>query len=137
MFLISTKGIYGLSAIFELALNYHNSHIQIREIAETHSIPQHYLEQLLIILKKAGFITSFRGKFGGYTLAKSPDKIKVIDVLKCMEGELEIIGDSNKNNALNFFWDSLKNNIKEKLNITLDELITDKQKIDKHFIFNI
>ena len=48
MFAISAKGIYGLSAVYELAINHNKGHIQIKDIAAAHNIPQHYLEQLLI-----------------------------------------------------------------------------------------
>jgi len=137
MLAISAKGIYGLSALYELAINYNTGHIQIRDIAEAHHIPQHYLEQLLIILKKAGIVKSFRGNQGGYTLAKSPHDITLLEILQCLEGNLAIIPTEKRDNALNFFWHTLQNTIARKLGITLYELVLKKQEYEKNIIYNI
>ena len=68
MFSLSAKGVYGLTALLDLAAHRSRPSVQIRDIAERHSIPQHYLEQILVALKKAGYVTSFRGAQGGYAL---------------------------------------------------------------------
>lgn len=136
MFTVSAKGIYGLTAIFELALHYNKGHMQIKQIAETHSIPQHYLEQLLVILKKAGFANSFRGTHGGYALALSPSRIKVIDVLSCLEGKLELV-EGTKDNVLNFFWNSMESKIERAFDISIEDLLLQKQRHEKQIIYNI
>ena len=63
--------------------------MQIHEIADTHDIPQHYLEQILVTLKKAGLVDSHRGAQGGYALARRPGRIAVLDILGVLEGPLE------------------------------------------------
>jgi Rrf2 family transcriptional regulator, cysteine metabolism repressor len=52
MFSLSAKGVYGLTALMELGIQRNRGSVQIRDISERHSIPQHYLEQILVILKK-------------------------------------------------------------------------------------
>ncbi len=137
MFSLSAKAIYGLMAMLELALNDHKELIQIKNIADSCSIPQNFLEQLLIILKKAGFIKSFRGNQGGYALKKSPGHIKVIDILECLDGELRIVQSNIKNDILDFFWDKLEYEVKDILNINLEDLILSKQKAEQHIASNI
>jgi Rrf2 family cysteine metabolism transcriptional repressor len=66
MFTISAKAAYGIYAMLELTKHYHIGSIQIKDIAEAQKIPQHYLEQLLVTLRKAGLVKSFRGTNGGY-----------------------------------------------------------------------
>ncbi len=128
MFTVSTKGLYGLLAVFELATNFNKGHIQIKEIANNNNIPQHYLEQLLVILKKAGFVKSYRGNQGGYSLAKHPEQINVLNVLECLEGNLEIVPSHKLDNALSFFWEAIKYTLVEELNISINELMFRKQK---------
>jgi Rrf2 family cysteine metabolism transcriptional repressor len=121
----------------ELALHYDKSHIQIKDIAQAHHIPQHYLEQLLVILKKNGFVKSFRGNQGGYSLADNPNRIKVLDILQSLEGNLEIIPSDKIENALAFFWNSIQNKFKEELDITLNELILKKRSFLNQFTYVI
>lgn len=85
---LSTKGRYGLMAMFELALEYNNGPIPLREIAERQSLSDSYLEQLFATLRKDGLINSVRGAQGGYMLAASPEKITVGNILRSLEGDL-------------------------------------------------
>ena len=137
MFSVSAKGIYGLVALVELASNYNKDHIRIKEIAKMHNIPQHYLEQLLIILKRAGFIKSIRGNQGGYAMAKSPHQIKISDVLQILEGDIKLIPLDKQNNMLQFFWESLEKVICNELDITLNDLLLKKQQFEKRIMYNI
>ncbi len=137
MFTVSAKGAYGLTAVIELAMNYNNGPIQIRDIAEAHSIPQHYLEQLLVILKKAGIVESYRGSNGGYALAKDPKQINVVDVMSSLEGKLEVVPEQKKNGVLHFFWSRLEREIGEALNMSVEEIILEKQALDRSPMYNI
>jgi Rrf2 family protein len=85
---ISTKGRYGTRAILEIARRYGQSPIKRSEIAESQSVPDSYLENILIALKKAGLIRTIRGAHGGYQLAKSPDDISVLDIVEVLEGTI-------------------------------------------------
>jgi Rrf2 family protein len=83
---ISAKGEYAIKAVLDLALHRDRELIPIQEIAEREAIPQRYLEQVLLSLKRAGILTSKRGSAGGYHLTKSPDEITVGAVLRAVEG---------------------------------------------------
>jgi Rrf2 family cysteine metabolism transcriptional repressor len=83
---ISAKGEYAIKAVLDLSLHRERELIPIQEIAARESIPQRYLEQVLLSLKRAGILTSKRGSTGGYHLTKDPDEITVGAVLRAVEG---------------------------------------------------
>jgi len=76
--------------MLELAKNYQNGPIQIGDIAKKQNLSVKYLEQLIIPLKQSGFINSYRGPKGGHVLAKSPDKITIGQIVKILEGGIEL-----------------------------------------------
>ncbi len=83
---ISAKGEYAIKALLDLALQRERGLIPIQEIAERQAIPQRYLEQVLLSLKRAGLLTSKRGSTGGYHLTRDPEDITVGAVLRAVEG---------------------------------------------------
>ena len=83
---ISAKGEYAIKAMLDFSLHPSTGLVPIQEIAARQSIPQRYLEQVLLALKRAGLLTSKRGSSGGYHLTRSPDDITVGDVLRAVEG---------------------------------------------------
>jgi len=83
---ISAKGEYAVKAMLDLATHVDHGLVSIQEIAGRQSIPQRYLEQVLLALKRAGFLISKRGSSGGYRLTRSPDQITVGAVLRAVEG---------------------------------------------------
>src|ERR671931_563845 len=83
---ISAKGEYAIRAMLDLALQRERGLIPIQEIAVRQSIPQRYLEQVLLALKRAGLLTSKRGSTGGYHLGRDPEDITVGAVLRAVEG---------------------------------------------------
>lgn len=137
MLTLSVKAVYGICAIVELALHYEKGPIQIKDIAEAHDIPRHYLEQLLVIMKKAGIVKSFRGAQGGYILGRSPSEIKAGEIFESLDGALSIVPNQKRNNALSFFWVDLESDIRSKLDVTIEELLLQKQQQEGHFIYNI
>ncbi len=120
--LISTKGVYGLSAMYELSKHKLNSPMQIRDICQNTNIPQNYLEQLLGKLRKAGFIKSIRGAKGGYLLAKKPEDILIKEILITLEGDLKVVDCKTKIPALNLFFEEARENTKKIFNLTLNQL---------------
>jgi Rrf2 family protein len=82
----STRSKYGLNAMFELALRHGGSPASIKDISEAQQIPEAYLEQLFIPLKKAGLVISSRGAQGGYTLAEEPQDVFVGQVIRVLDG---------------------------------------------------
>jgi Rrf2 family protein len=86
---ISTKGEYGIRALLELTLHQGEGYIQSTEIAEARQIPENYLYQLLITLRKAGLIRSRRGPQGGHMLARPAERITLEEAILALEGPIE------------------------------------------------
>ena len=85
---ISTKGRYALRLMIDLALNDQDRLVRIKEVAERQKVSDKYLEQIVSILNKAGYVRSIRGPQGGYRLAKKPEAYLVGDILRLTEGSL-------------------------------------------------
>ncbi len=85
---ISTKGRYALRVMIDLALNSNENFIALKEIAKRQDITVKYLEQIVALLNKAGFLETARGNAGGYKLAKEPKDYIVGDILRATEGDL-------------------------------------------------
>ena len=88
---LSTRGRYGIHAMYDLAKNYNAGPQPIKAIAERQTIPEAYLEQLFAALKREKLVNSVRGAQGGYTLARPPAEITVGDVLRTLEGSLNLV----------------------------------------------
>ena len=86
---LSTKGKYGLYAMFYLAQHEGSGPQPLKAVAEI-GVPEDYLEQLLGNLRRAGLVTTVRGAQGGYQLAKAPQDITVCDIIYATEGPLSI-----------------------------------------------
>lgn len=92
---ISAKGEYAIRAVLDLAVHHGQALVPIQDVARRQGIPQRYLEQVLLLLKRAGFLLSKRGSTGGYRLGRPPAEISVGDVLRAVEGRihpLEVAG---------------------------------------------
>ena len=74
---LSTKGRYGVTAMYDLAMHVGKGPISLKSVAERQEISEHYLEQLMGQLRKAGLVKSTRGAQGGYMLTKQPTEITV------------------------------------------------------------
>lgn len=85
---MSTKGRYGVKALFELALHYGEGPVSLKSVAESQGLSEHYLEQLVSPLRRAGLVKSVRGAQGGYELARNPEKITVGDIIRVLEGPI-------------------------------------------------
>jgi Rrf2 family protein len=90
MLKLSTKGQYGVRAMFEIARGYPESPLTIREISERQEVSVAYLEQILNKLRRAGLIRSVKGPGGGYLLTKAPGSISIASILKELEGPVAI-----------------------------------------------
>lgn len=83
---ISTKGEYGIRALMELSARHGEGYIQSSDIAAARDIPENYLFQLLITLRKAGIVRSRRGPQGGHMLARAPERITLAEAVAALEG---------------------------------------------------
>lgn len=88
---VSSKGDYACRALLSLTLHSVTpGPTSVRDIAERTAIPQPYLEQILLALKGAGLVRSKRGVGGGYVLARSPDEIRLSEVLAAVDGPISL-----------------------------------------------
>lgn len=85
---ISTKGRYALRLMIDLATNGDGNPIRIKDVAKRQNISDKYLEQIISVLNKAGFVKSVRGPQGGYVLKKKPEDYTVGMILRLTEGSL-------------------------------------------------
>ncbi|MBP7049967.1 MAG: Rrf2 family transcriptional regulator [Phycisphaerae bacterium] len=83
---LSTRTRYGMRAIIELAQHEDKRPLQLKTIAERQDISVKYLEQLMSMLRSAGFVRSVRGSKGGYTLGRPADQITLSEIFRCLEG---------------------------------------------------
>ena len=90
MLRLSTRGQYGVRAMYEIARGYPVQPVTIKEIAENQDVSVAYLEQILNKLRKAGLIRSVKGPGGGYMLNKGPEKISIASIVRELEGPVAI-----------------------------------------------
>ncbi|MBI4733206.1 MAG: Rrf2 family transcriptional regulator [Rubrobacteridae bacterium] len=83
---LSTKCRYGTRAILDIALNCEGGPVHLRDLAKRQKLSMKYLEQIVPGLKIAGLIHSHRGANGGYTLARTPERINLLEVIEALEG---------------------------------------------------
>jgi Rrf2 family protein len=129
---ISTRSRYGLKVMYELALKYGGEPVFLREIAHTHRISEKYLSKLVIPLRGVGLILSHRGAHGGYTLARAPGAVTVMEIVRVLEGDFspasrtrKVRGtDGNDEQPTEDVWVTLEKAINQTLGaITLESLV--------------
>jgi len=119
---ISSKTIYAVAALQELGSIPEKEVLKIKEIAANASIPQNFLEQILLELKKQGLLTSIKGAHGGYKLARDLQDITLKDVVVILESDIFSDIEQTDNPALTLFWKDLKENVSAVFEIPLSEL---------------
>src|SRR5690625_4114384 len=85
---VTSRGEYGVRALFDLAVHYGHGPIPLKSIAERQNISDHYLEQLMAAMRKQGLVKSVRGAFGGYELRRAPKEITIGEVIRVLEGPI-------------------------------------------------
>lgn len=133
MLKLSTKGQYGVRAMYEIAKGYPEMPVTIKEISEKQDVSVAYLEQILNKLRKAGLIRSIKGPGGGYLLSKKPVEISIASILNELEGPVAITSCLDPGEGCvrvdscvtHLLWKALGEQIEAFLNtITLNNLIT-------------
>ncbi|MGA7293992.1 MAG: Rrf2 family transcriptional regulator [Terriglobales bacterium] len=97
---ISQKGLYALQAMMMLSRRYAQGAIRIRDIAYEENLPEKFLELILLELKNARIVESVRGAKGGYRLRRSPDEIRLSEIIRLIDGPLAPFGDADQLRAL-------------------------------------
>lgn len=85
---ISTKGRYAVRVMLDLALHNTGECIKVKDIAGRQGISEKYLEQIIAVLNRAGYVNSVRGAQGGYRIAKDPSEYTVGMILRLTEGSM-------------------------------------------------
>jgi len=135
---ISTKGRYALRLMIDIALNSNGSNVSLKDISARQSISVKYLEQIIGLLCKVGFLRSTRGAQGGYKLAKEPHEYTVGSILRVTEGNLAPVAclEDEKNKcslcyecATLDFWEGFYNVINQYVDkYTLQDLLDEHQR---------
>ncbi|MBP2031559.1 Rrf2 family protein [Clostridium algifaecis] len=139
---LSTKGRYGVKAMVDLAIHYDGQPVSIKNISERQGISEYYLEQLFSQLRKANLIRSIRGAQGGYILSKDPKYISIDDIMKVLEGPVEIsecIDDIDGNSCNNvgccatrLLWSRIRDSIDNVMeSTTLQNIVDDYNSMNK------
>lgn len=130
---ISTKGRYALRLMIDLALNYNGTYIRIKDISKRQDISEKYLEQIIAVMHKSGFVKSARGAQGGYMLSKDPKEYSVGMILRAVEGSLAPVScldsgdvdcERKSQCATVILWTKLNDAINEVVDgVTLEDLV--------------
>lgn len=110
--------------MIELAKRYGEGPISLKSIAQMNNLSEHYLEQLISPLRNAGLVKSIRGAYGGYVLADEPSKITAGDVIRVLEGPLQVVEElEDEEPAKRELWMRIRDAVKEVLDsTTLEDL---------------
>ena len=119
---ISSKTVYAIAALQELGDVQEKKVLKIKDIAAKASIPQNFLEQILLELKKQGLLISVKGAHGGYKLAKDLKDITLKDVVVILESDILTAISQPDNKGLELFWEDLRTNVSKAFEIPLSEL---------------
>lgn len=139
---ISTRGRYALRLMLDLALSDSEKPVRVKEIAERQEISEKYLEQIISILNKAGYVRSVRGPQGGYFLAKRPEEYTVGMILRLTEGSLcpvECVEEGadcpRKDDCVSFYvWRQLDEAIRGVVDrLTLEDLVNWSQELGQDY----
>ncbi|ABS65467.1 RrF2 family transcriptional regulator [Xanthobacter versatilis] len=95
--MLTKKGKYGLKAAVHLARLPPGASTQVADIAEANNIPKKFLDVILGELRNAGFLSSKKGKLGGYRLARAPEEIVVGEMIRALDGPLAPFACASRN----------------------------------------
>ena len=141
---ISTKGRYALRLMLDIAAHDSGEPVRIKDIASRQEISAKYLEQIVAILSKAGYVKSIRGPQGGYRLTRKPEEYSLGDILRLTEGSLAPVecleGETNQCPRVGdcitlLFWKKLDKAIREVTEgYTLEDLLTWQNQAGNNYI---
>lgn len=137
---LSTKGRYGARAALELATRYGSGPVMVRQIAESQHISVRYLEHILNTLRAASIVKSTRGSKGGYELARKPQQITLGEIIRSLEGPLDIAPCKLGNNCERLpecimvdIWGDVKIAIENVVDsVTLTDMVEKLNKLNQH-----
>lgn len=134
---ISNKTIYGIAALYQLGLLKVDERLTIKEIAHLAKVPQKFLEQILLELKKGGVLSSTKGANGGYTLAKSLHEISLKEIMGILENNVFDNICKTDNPTLKLFWEAKQKALLKVLDRPLSELEHYQEEANQNFNYII
>ena len=93
---LNTQGRYALIALVDLTRRGHKKRVSLSDIASKQNISLPYLEQLFLKLRKAGIVKSFRGSTGGYVMSHEPEFLRITDILKAVDQDLDLASENKR-----------------------------------------
>jgi len=135
---ISSKGVYGVMAMVDLAVHHNAGPVKIRTIAERQDLPKKYLEQVLLDLKRGGLVGSSRGKNGGYFLDRDPEGITLLEILDVLEEHVCLVEEDPQHpEYLRTFWTEQTDRLRAQLKVPLSELVERKEGFEAEAMYHI
>lgn len=136
---ISTKGIYGLQAMVDLARYSNTEQVTLKSISERQDISEKYLQQIFSMLRKAELVKGIKGSQGGYLLGRDASDMTVGDILRTLEGQLLVVeaGEEQKQSKMEYLvsknvWNKMNVSINEVVDgITLEDLVEEYRKMEQ------
>jgi Rrf2 family protein len=130
---ISTRSRYGIRLLFELARNFEQGPLMLREIGKRQKISLKYLSTIIIPLKSERLVLSMRGAHGGYALARNPGAIDLEEVVNVLEGGLSLVDSVygsddgfSEPEPFKIVWENMNRVLREYLaGLTLRDLVED------------
>jgi Rrf2 family protein len=126
---LTMRGDYGLRAMLDMAAYYGQGLVESADIASRQFIPEQYLDQILVALRKEGLIKSVRGPKGGHMLARPPAQITMAQVMNALEGYVPPM-ECLPNPALREVWQKLDMMTQQVLNTTTIEELAQRHKVE-------
>lgn len=129
---ISTKSRYGIRMLIDMYENLDDCPVRLLDIAQRQNVSQHYLEQVASDLKRAGIIYSIKGPQGGYCLSKDADEIIIGDVIRILEGDIQLTDSHMQNESI--LQQTINKSVYDKLNGRIKDLVDSlslKKLVDK------
>ena len=123
MLKVSAKTQYGLRALLFLARERERERCTLQSIAKGVGVTTPFLEQILVVLRRAGIIRVYRGSQGGYALAQAPEEITALQVYEALEGDLRLLEKKEKNEVLAGLWEETERALTGLLRVSLQELL--------------
>lgn len=135
--ILTTKGVYGLMAICEIANASKFSPISIKDISDKTGVSKGYLEQILNDLRNAKIISSKKGKNGGYFLRKSAQEISFYEIFYALEKDFKMTNLEVKDETLKLFFEKGDEKLKEVFASPLSKILNFKEENSQYLSFVI
>ena len=134
---VSTKTVYAVAALYQLGSVSQDKLLRIKDIAGLSSVPQNFLEQILLTLRKNSILESVKGANGGYRLAKPLKDIYLKNLMEILENDAFVNPCKTGNETLKLFWDERSEDMIKAFDIPLSKLYDYEQKINSRLDYII